>query len=95
MTLLKALETWYAENCDGDWEHSYGVTIETLDNPGWSVKIDLNDTPLSDKEFEGIHVDRTERNWVRCTVEATVFKGYGGPGNLREILEIFVQWGNR
>ena len=35
------LERWYQAQCDGDWEHHSGVTIETLDNPGWLVKIDL------------------------------------------------------
>lgn len=38
------LEAWYQQNCDGYWEHSYGIEIETLDNPGWHVKIDLRET---------------------------------------------------
>ena len=25
------------------WEHQYGVKKGTLDNPGWRVKIDLNE----------------------------------------------------
>jgi hypothetical protein len=28
------LEAWYASRCDGEWEHGYGISIETLDNPG-------------------------------------------------------------
>jgi hypothetical protein len=35
------LAEWYIKNCNGDWEHQYGVKIETLDNPGWHVEIDL------------------------------------------------------
>jgi hypothetical protein len=32
---LTWLQAWYAEQCDGDWEHQFGVSVETLDNPGW------------------------------------------------------------
>ncbi len=46
--VLAELQRWYLAQCNDDWEHSYGVTIETLDNPGWSVHIDLADTALSD-----------------------------------------------
>ncbi|MEU4549059.1 Imm53 family immunity protein [Nonomuraea dietziae] len=44
---LTSLQSWYASCCDDDWEHSYGVTIGTLDNPGWCMKIDLVDTSLA------------------------------------------------
>ena len=30
------LQGWYMAHCDDDWEHSFGVTIETIDNPGWN-----------------------------------------------------------
>lgn len=39
--LIDRLEDWYQSNCDGDWEHGFGVTIESLDNPGWSLTADL------------------------------------------------------
>ena len=42
-SLLNRIQDWYKINCDGDWEHSYGYKIETLDNHGWSVIIDLKD----------------------------------------------------
>ncbi|MEW1657997.1 Imm53 family immunity protein [Streptomyces sp. NPDC093707] len=37
---LSSLTAWYTSQCDGDREHEYGIRIETLDNPGWSVEID-------------------------------------------------------
>lgn len=37
--MLIALEQYYKEKCDGIWEHTYGFTIETCDNPGWQMKI--------------------------------------------------------
>ena len=41
---LDFLQQWYAEQCNGDWEHEFGIKIETLDNPGWSLEIDLAKT---------------------------------------------------
>ncbi|MFE4959105.1 Imm53 family immunity protein [Streptomyces sp. NPDC056653] len=32
--LLDWLQNRYAQQCDGDWEHEWGVKIATLDNPG-------------------------------------------------------------
>ncbi len=37
MNTLTWIQKWYAKHCNGDWEHFYGVKIETVDNPGWSV----------------------------------------------------------
>ena len=92
MNLLKWLEGWYKSNCDGYWEHSYGVKIETLDNPGWGVRIKLVDTELEGKCFETLKIERTDDNWVYCKVKDNVFQGAGGPENLEEILKIFKAW---
>src|ERR1700682_6352449 len=46
MKELSELQDWYTAHRDGDWEHQYGVTIESLDNPGWWVRIDLQQTEL-------------------------------------------------
>nr|TKK07812.1 hypothetical protein SrhCFBP13529_11555 [Stenotrophomonas rhizophila] len=46
MHALDRLQKWYADQCDGDWEHSFGIRIDTLDNPGWTVSVDLTDTAL-------------------------------------------------
>jgi hypothetical protein len=42
--VLVWLQGWYAAQCDGDWEHERGVKIETLDNPEWAIRIDLEGT---------------------------------------------------
>ena len=39
---IAELEKWFAENCNGDWEHQGGLKIGTLDNPGWMVRLDLD-----------------------------------------------------
>ena len=44
--VILQLQQWYEAQCNGDWEHHYGISIESQDNPGWRVEIDLKDTPL-------------------------------------------------
>ncbi|MFD5854011.1 Imm53 family immunity protein [Cytobacillus pseudoceanisediminis] len=51
---MKWIQQWYVAHCDGDWEHEYGIAIETLDNPGRSVKISVDNTDLKDKPLENI-----------------------------------------
>lgn len=87
--LIKQLQAWYARECNGDWEHSFGVKIETLDNPGWLVTIDLTET-----EWESIKVNRqveqrSETDWVQHEVSDQKFVGCGGLGNLEELLLAF------
>ena len=43
---LYLLQRWYVAQCDSEWEHSYGVSIDTLDNSGWTLRIDLAGTSL-------------------------------------------------
>ncbi len=90
--ILDDVQTWYATQCDGDWEHSFGVHINTLDNPGWSVKIDLDGTLLKNKPFEQVETTQSEQHWLVCKVEGNKFIGYGDPGRLEEILAIFLKW---
>ncbi|MDO7908781.1 Imm53 family immunity protein [Paenibacillus sp. JX-17] len=42
MEILKWLQEWYASQCDGDWEHSNGIKITSIDNPGWYVEINID-----------------------------------------------------
>ena len=86
---------WYVSNCNGDWEHSYGVKIDTLDNPGWTVSIDLSETYLSDRPFEKISEERSEDDWYFCEVKDGLFKAAGGIVNLEELLTIFLKWSAR
>ena len=89
---LQWLQEWYLSNCDNDWEHLYGVKIDTLDNPGWSLTIDLDETPLADKDFLDIQIERTDNDWVFCSIENKRFKAACGPLNLLEVVDIFRDW---
>ena len=86
------LQNWYYSQCDSEWEHSYGIQIESLDNPGWIVTVDLLETELEDCEFPEISIKRFDRDWISCLVKNDKFQGAGGSLNLLEILNIFEEW---
>jgi hypothetical protein len=89
---IARLQQWYLAQCDEDWEHSYGIKIDTLDNPGWIVRIDLTDTPVENAAFTPLVVHRSETDWLDCAVRNAQFHGAGGPLNLEEILVAFLDW---
>ena len=96
---IEWLQTWYLAQCNGEWEHQFGVSVETLDNPGWKVKIDLTGTPLQDLPMEDIafgainHVGLDgNQDWLNCKIEGNCFKGAGGPLSLLRICDAFMNW---
>ena len=98
MDIFTELQRWYESQCNGDWEHHNGITIESCDNPGWWVKIDLAGTPLIDKAFTPVVRGDVLGNldpqppWLHCYVEDKKWNGSGDPSTLPEILEIFLTW---
>lgn len=89
---LAWIQRWYRAQCNGEWEHSHGVRIDTLDNPGWTLDVDLAGTNLERQPFAPTKVARSEDDWIDCRVEKAQFRGAGGPANLRELVEAFRGW---
>jgi hypothetical protein len=94
MNSLQRLQDWYFANCDEDWEHAYGISVETLDNPGWTLTIDLTGTSVENKEFKAYEYGMGQDNheWVHCQVDGRQFKAAGGPHKLEEMIDIFLAW---
>jgi len=90
--LLERIEAWYASQCDEEWEHRWGVQIETLDNPGWIVRVDLTGTPLEDASFDRSENMDSADAWLECRTQDGQWVGAGGPGMLRRILAEFLAW---
>lgn len=89
MTAFNFLQEWYSANCNGDWEHQYGVKINTLDNPGWEVVIDLADTKAENLEIEYKLYQETADDWYGYSIENGVFKAAGDPTKLGMLFKIF------
>jgi Immunity protein 53 len=95
------LASWYEQQCDGEWEHHSGVSIESLDNPGWKLEVDLKPAP-ADQEARTIAVDgsppttengyRNGPSWMVCEVRDGKFMGAGDPSRLVELVSRFLAY---
>jgi len=98
MSAIIELQNWYLSQCNDDWEHTYGIEIGTLDNPGWSLLIDLSDTDLGEVSYPetsygiGDSAESSGNDWVVTKIESGKFIGYGGPHKLEELISIFLVW---
>jgi len=86
------LQQWYHSNCDGDWEHNQNVIITTIDNPGWTVTINLEGTNLENHQFIETSSEISDLNWIYCRIKENQFRGAGGPHNLLDIVQVFRKW---
>lgn len=86
---MHALQQWFKSQCDGDWEHSFGVKIETSDNPGWIVTIELSDTDWDELVVPGVSRSG-QKDYLHYEVTDKAFIGSSGADNLAEVLEVFL-----
>jgi len=97
-SLLAKLADWHSRHCNGEREHWYGITIQTTDNPGWWVKIDLTGTALAARSFERVAEAVDERGrpeaerWLHCQMSTGTWHGAGDRSRLEEILSRFLEW---
>ena|SRR5882762_9791465 len=92
MDAIEFLQSWYRAQTNGEWEHARGVTIETLDNPGWRVTIDLVGTPLQSVAMSTVRREKSPQDWLVCEVERDQFRGNGDARKLLVILQFFQSW---
>jgi hypothetical protein len=92
---LAWLMTWYRSHCNGDWEHQNGVTIGTLDNPGWLMDVDLRDTEHEGRTLQRKLIERSDNDWVSIEVVNNKFHADGGPENLSEMISLFADFVGR
>lgn len=85
---LKVLQEWYAAVCDGDWEHSYGIRIETSDNPGWIVTVDLERTSLFGRTYDV--QESSEGSWTSAKSDGREFVAACDPCSLESAIGHFV-----
>ncbi len=87
---IERIQDWYKINCNGDWEHSYGFKIETLDNPGWAIKIDIAETALENLEFQREYQNpKNDSDWFQIRTENKILNIYCGPESMKSTFEIF------
>ena len=93
MDALAELQEWYACQSDGDWEHSYGIDIGNIDNPGWMFSVDLQNNALEGKPFVPVKENNeTTGDWLVCHVADGKFTSNGSALSLTRMIEIFLRW---
>jgi len=92
MNCSEKLQVILSHFADGDWEHGEGITVESLDNPGWMVRISLAGTFLEDQDFAAIEAESSEEDWYVCRVEGRFFEAAGGVNNLANMIDVFYGW---
>src|SRR5690606_22433452 len=70
--------------------HEFGVRIDTLDNRGWSLTVDLRGTALAAATADWSKRDRSEHDWLHWRITGGQFEAFCGPMNLSEAVEAFV-----
>lgn len=86
---LDFMTAWFAQQCDGDWEHDLGIRIETLDNPGWALDIRLGDTGLEGIATDWEREEASEGDWLHWRSTGDMFEARCSPTNLSRALGAF------
>lgn len=90
--VLDRLQGWYAAQCGEDWEHEWGVKINTLDNPGWSIRIDPEETDLEGLGFPRQELERSKNDWVVARTSGNAFHASCGPATSPRALALRRSW---
>ncbi len=86
---------WYRSQCDDWWEHQHGIKLDTLDNPGWMLTVDLIGTDLQGKPMielrEGVSptAHPVSPRWIQCSVTDNQFRGACDPSQVARLFNVF------
>ena len=88
-SLLSFLQHWYANECNGDWEHTYKVVRGHIDSEGnCRIVISLDETYWEEEAFETVGSIST----FQCRKEGTKFIGEGKLEHALFYLYTFKEW---
>ena len=90
--MLEWLEKWYKSQCNNEWEHNFGIKIETIDNPGWTLSIDLEDTEHNLNMVNWSQFGDFDKRWVGFKIEKNVYYASSDPENLNTLIYIFKEF---
>lgn len=89
---LSKLMSWYISHCDGEWEHHHRISLETLDNPGWILKVNLVGSDLEGVTMPVLSEDDEDAEnspWIDCRIENQRFVGASDPAQLPRLISVF------
>ena len=87
--IIDWISDWFTNECDGDWEHENQIKIQTLDNPGWDIVIDLRYTDLENLNLNHTLIEASEHDWYFYSIKDKKFNAAGDLSKLNFLLEKF------
>lgn len=91
---LSKVVQWFRLQCDGDWEHQNGLSIESF-NGGWRVVIDVAETELEEAECSSCQVSGSDEKRLEASIANQRFTAQCGLDSLVEVLALFVACARR
>ena len=85
--MIEGLLRWYAARCDGAWEHRYGFTIESCDNPGLQVTVDIATEPALRPEADRPLTQEGDDPGVSMMIRDRKLVAFAAPGRERQMLD--------
>lgn len=86
------LQDWYLRGSDGELEPTYDIQIDTLEEPGWSLCIQLDGTALAGRALPEMAIERTQSDWIHAWTDDHALHIDCGPLNLTEAIKTFTSW---
>ncbi|WP_445453148.1 immunity 53 family protein [Flavobacterium sp. 25HG05S-40] len=90
--MIDWLQNWFQNQCDSEWEHNHSIRIETIDNPGWNIEIDLLNTHLAKSTIKWELFESSETNWLGYKIENGCFFASGDSQKLDFLISIFKEF---
>ena len=98
MEVFQYLADWYENQCNRKWDSKRGISLRSLDRPGWLLKVDLVGTDLEHTPFQPVRVGVTDKGqpeepvWMTCRVHEGQFIAACSPDMLSHALDTFQLW---
>ncbi|WP_449386945.1 Imm53 family immunity protein [Chryseobacterium lineare] len=88
--MIDWLQKWFKEQTDGNWEHEVIIKIESIDNPGWSIEIDLMKSDIIPIEWRLFEI--SDDNWLGYKFEDNIFYIAGDASKLDLSIRVFQEF---
>jgi hypothetical protein len=87
--MINWIQNWFNDQCDGEWEHTHVIKIQSLDNPGWNIEIDFNNTKVNIDDLDWRLYEISETDWVGFSIINNIFSASGDSLKLDLMFKIF------
>ena len=89
---LEWLDGWYQRQCNGEWEHTQGVRLKSLDRSGLAFDDQAGGNLGGEYSSSAVAPGYAERRLASMLDCRRVLRGSGDPRKLEQIIGVFRRW---